>query len=164
MWNFGTTHLGTVETCLSISHTAPSLLSAMQASTFQTSSFFFPSKPCQHWGNRTGKSHHSTEIVKYQNLFHLVKILSMPNKTNTDLVNYARLWVVLLFKRTLGSFQSITQLHGLLLLLCLFRTPSLKCGTEKRGAGSQNELISMYLCMSPTLILSPQAFPHAMLL
>lgn len=66
---------------------------------------YFTSEPCQHWGNRNGKTHHSTMILKYQNIFHLVKIISLLNKTNENIVKYARFWGILLLKKTLGEPQ-----------------------------------------------------------
>lgn len=45
---------------------------------------YFTCEPCQHWGNRTGKTHHSTVIFKYQIVFHLAIITQLPNKTNAN--------------------------------------------------------------------------------
>lgn len=110
-----------METCLNTSH-SPSITLYYASCNISSQLPYFTSKSCQHWGNRTGKSHHSTMILKYQNLFHLVKIISLPNKANANTVKYARLWVILK-EDSWGASNSLWNWLGILLLLWPLHAP-----------------------------------------
>lgn len=78
--------LNPAETCLNTSH-SPSIALYYASCNILRQLPYFTSWPCQHWCNRTGKTHHSTMIFKYQTVFHLGKIIRLPNKTNANIVN-----------------------------------------------------------------------------
>lgn len=117
--------LNPVETCLNTSH-RPSI-TCYGSCTISSQLPYSTSEPCQHWGKRAGKTHHSTMILKYQNLFHLVKTVWLPNKTNANIAKYARFWVILLWKLTFEEPQiHPTTAQAFFLFLWPFHIPTLK--------------------------------------
>lgn len=61
----------------------------MQAAAFQADSLISLVSPVNTEVIELEKTHQSTMIFKYQNIFHFVKILSLPNKINANTVIYA---------------------------------------------------------------------------
>jgi len=150
VWNFGKRYLNWWKPA-EILHTSPPSPSMMQSATFPANSLISLASPCQHWGNRAGKTHHSTGIFKYQILLHLVKIIRLPKKTNAKRGNYERFGAILLLQRALGRPQIHLPLlrHSFVALTPSCPTPQAYGAARRLGWTHQPRL----LCSaSPSLI------------